>query len=122
MIFASLAAMGIRRIEAGILDNISDFDISMTPFAAGLGQFIDLDKKDFIGRSALLQADRQTLLYGLKCRSATPAGGATIADAGSSVGTVTASAWSPDLDCGIGYVRFNEAGDWVGKTMSMQTR
>lgn len=61
MVFGGLAAMGIRRIEAGILDNISDFDTSMTPFEAGLGKFIDLDKDGYIGRDALLKADRQTL-------------------------------------------------------------
>ena len=49
------------QIEAGILDNLSDFDASMTPFEAGLGSFIDLDKDNFIGRDALLKADQQSL-------------------------------------------------------------
>ena len=33
---ASLASMGLRRIEAGILDNGTDIDTTMTPFEAGL--------------------------------------------------------------------------------------
>ena len=37
MIFGSLASMEIRRIEAGILDGSADFDLSMTPYEAGLG-------------------------------------------------------------------------------------
>lgn len=121
MVFGSLAAMGIRRIEAGILDNISDFDHSMTPFQAGLGQFIEPDKENFIGRSALLNADRQTLLYGVKCPSAAPADLAGIFDDSADVGRVTAGAWSPYLECGIGYVRFDEPGDWAGRSLLMET-
>ena len=121
MLFGSLAAMGIRRIEAGILDNISDFDHSMTPFQAGLGQFIELDKAGFIGRSALLNADRQPLLYGVKCASAAAADLAGIFDGSAEVGRVTAGAWSPYLECGIGYARFDEPGDWAGRSLLMET-
>jgi glycine cleavage system aminomethyltransferase T len=38
------------------------------------------------------------------------------------VGRVTASDWSPFLDCGIGYVRFGHADDWSGKSLLMKTR
>ena len=72
MVFSTIPSMEIRRIEAGILDNLTDFDWSMTPFEAGLGPFIDLDKTDFIGRDALLTADRATRLYGVKCPDAVP--------------------------------------------------
>ncbi|MDH3859912.1 MAG: aminomethyltransferase family protein [Gammaproteobacteria bacterium] len=122
MVFGSLKAMGIRRIEAGILDNLSDFDMSMTPFEAGLGAFIDLDKADFIGRSALLDANRESLLLGIKCPSDRPYRNAEIIDGETCVGQVTASAWSPCLESGIGYVRFNEAGDWVCKSLVMKTK
>jgi len=122
MIFGSLLAMGIRRIEAGILDNLTDFDTSVTPFQAGLGSFIDLDKEGFIGRTALLGADRSNLLYGVKCPSEIPRDNGDVLDGSASVGRVTAGAWSPFLECGIGYVRFNEAGDWAGKSLSMKTR
>ena len=122
MVFASLKAMGIRRIEAGILDNLSDMDMSMTPFEAGLAAFIDLDKADFIGRAALLEADRQSLLLGIKCPSQRPCRNAEIIDGDTCVGRVTASAWSPYLKSGIGYVRFNKAGDWVGKSLQMRIK
>jgi glycine cleavage system aminomethyltransferase T len=122
MVFGSLSAMGISRIEAGILDNLSDMDMSITPFQAGLGAFIDLNKSDFIGKSALLEADRRPLLYGLKCASATPDSQAEIMDNGICIGRVTASDWSPFLDCGIGYVRFDHADDWDGKLLMMKTR
>lgn len=122
MVFGSLKAMGIRRIEAGIMDNLSDFDMSMTPFQAGLGAFIDLNKSDFIGKSALFEADRQPLIYGIKCPSARPFYHAEITDGQTRVGRVTASAWSPCLGCGIGYARFNEAGNWAGRSLLMRTQ
>ncbi len=121
LVFGSLAAMGIRRIEAGILDNLSDFDPTVTPFEAGLGAFIELDKQGFIGRDALLAADRRTLLYGLKCPSLEPRRQAAVVAGSDRVGRVTAGAWSPLLDTGIGYVRFDEPGDWAGKTLAIET-
>ena len=50
MIFDGLESMDIRRIEAGILDNNTDFDQSMNPYDAGLGSLVDLTKDNFIGK------------------------------------------------------------------------
>ncbi len=119
LVFSSLRSMEIRRIEAAILDNGTDMDMSMTPFQAGLGAFIDMDKPDFVGRAALQSADRRTLLYGLKCDAGSPDRNAAVLDGSRPVGRVTAGAWSPFLDTGIGYVRFNEPGDWAGRTLSV---
>jgi hypothetical protein len=47
---------------------------------------------------------------------------AEIMDGQTCVGRVTASGWSPYLESGIGYVRFNEAGDWAGKSLFMKTK
>ena len=121
MVFSSISSMEVRRIEGGILDNGTDMDMSMTPFQAGLGPFIDLEKEGFIGREALLDADRRTLLYGLKCKAAVPDMTCRILDGESIVGRVTAGAQSPYLECGIGYVRFDTPGDWAGKTLSLRT-
>ena len=119
---SSLESMGIRRIEAGILDNGSDMDPAMTPYEAGLGAFVDLEKPGFVGRDALLQADRKSLLFGLTCATETPFAGLEVIDGEEAVGRMTAGAWSPYLDCGIGYVRFNVAGDWLGRTVSLRAR
>lgn len=121
MVFGSISSMEVRRIEAGILDNLTDFDMTMTPFQAGLGGFLDLDKEGFVGREALQAADRRTLLYGLKCPSVTPAMSGHILDGHETVGRVTAGAWSPFLDCGIGYVRFDRPGDWAGRSLGLRT-
>jgi glycine cleavage system aminomethyltransferase T len=120
MVFSSLRSMEIRRIEAAILDNGTDMDMSMTPFQAGLAAFVDLDKEDFVGRAALQAADRRTLLYGLKCEARSPDMNGEVLDGSRTVGRITAGAWSPYLGTGIGYVRFSEPGDWVGRSLSLK--
>ena len=120
MEFSSGSSMGIRRIESGILDNGSDIEPDLTPFGAGLGQFVRLDKEDFIGRAALEQADRSQLLFGLVCATATPKAGMQVHFDDRPVGHMTIGTWSPTLDTGVGYVRFYQplAGDrWFGKTV-----
>ncbi|MEI8179493.1 aminomethyltransferase family protein [Aestuariivirga sp.] len=122
MIFGSISSMEMRRIEAGILDNGTDFDLTMTPFEAGLGRFVDLDKSDFIGRAALLTADQQgKRLFGLKCRSGIPGYREVIMEGTRPVGHVTAGTWSPFLALGIGYVRFDVPGPWAGRELQVRT-
>ncbi len=121
ILYGSMASMELRRIEAGILDNLTDFDHTMTPFAAGLGPFIHVDKEAYVGRAALQSADRRVRLVGLVCKTATPAYRGKVMDGQRQVGHVTAAAWSPTLDTGIGYVRFDAPGDWVGRTLSVET-
>ena len=120
--FSSSSSMGIRRIESGILDNGSDIEPDLTPFGAGLGQFVRLDKEDFIGRAALQIADRSQLLFGLVCATAMPEAGMHIHFNGSPVGHITIGTWSPTLDTGVGYVRFDRpllGDDWLGKTVRL---
>ena len=121
MIFGAMQSMNIRRIEAGILDSGSDFDTSMTPFEAGLERFIDLEKDCFIGREALLNAKRGKRLYGLICKDLAPRSGDAIFAGNAQVGVVTTGAQSPFLAAGIGYVRFDEAGTWLGKRLLLRT-
>ncbi|MXY77041.1 MAG: aminomethyl transferase family protein [Acidimicrobiia bacterium] len=120
MEFSSSSSMGIRRIEAGILDNGTDIEPDLTPFGAGLGNFVALDKEDFIGRSALARADRTQLLFGLVCAGAAPDAGMQVHFEDGPVGHITIGTWSPALDAGVGYVRFDRplpGGDWLGKTV-----
>jgi len=44
-----------------------------------------------------------------------------VVDGSRIVGRVTAGAWSPYLNTGIGYVRFTEPGSWAGRTLSLNT-
>lgn len=119
---SGLESMGVRRIEAGILDNGTDMDPSMTPWAAGLGAFVDLEAGDFIGRDALAAADRRSRLLGLVCRDTTPLAEMALQIEGRRVGRVTAGGWSPTLGHGIGYACFEKPGDWLGTTLTLIER
>jgi len=122
MEFGTGSSMGIRRIEAGILDNGSDIEPDLTPFGAGLGQFVRLDKEHFIGKAALEQADRSQLLFGLVCPTAMPEPGMGVSHGDRHAGHVTIGTWSPTLDTGIGFVRFDQplpGDDWLAKTVHL---
>ena len=116
---SSTRALTIRRIEGGILGNLTDMDTSMTPFEAGLAPFINMDKGDFIGRDALIGKDTSPGLFGLTCATETPAAGSIVMDGNTIVGRVTAGVPSPTLGLGVGYVVFKLPGDWVGRKLSM---
>ncbi len=120
MEFSSTRAMTIRRIEAGILGNLTDMDETMTPFEVGLAPFIDMDKGNFVGRNALVAKDTRSCLFGLTCATETPTAGSAVLDGDTQVGRITAGVPSPTLGLGIGYVLFNAPGDWVGRTLILQ--
>ena len=116
--------MGIRRIEAGILDNGTDIDHTITPFAAGLGAFVDLSKPDFVGKAALEKADRRCLLFGLVSETGIPKAGCKVFAGETEVGHITAGDWSPTLEKGIGYVRFQAPSStqesWLGQKLTLR--
>ncbi len=117
---SAIPSMEVRRIEAGILDNGTDMDWTMTPWQAGLGAFVDAEKEGFVGREAALAADRDDLrLFGLTCAGAEPAMGWTVSLDGEAVGRVTAGSWSPALDTGIALVRMDRKGDWAGRAVTL---
>jgi len=122
MCFSSAESMGIRRLEAGILDNGTDMDWKMTPFDAGLGAFVDFEKEEFVGREALIKADRGCLLFGLTCSGTVPFAGLEILDGGRTVGHMTAGAWTPYLKLGIGFARFSQHGEWLGRKLDISDR
>ncbi len=43
-----------------------------------------------------------------------------VLDGGDQVGRMTAGTHSHTLDCGVGYVRFKEPGDWSGRSLSLK--
>ncbi len=96
-------SMNIRRIEGGILNYPTDMDWHTTPYDVGLGQFVDLENHDFIGRDALIRGEKTARFTGFKCHAGRPGYGATIVSKGQSVGRVTAYEISPYLKCGVGF-------------------
>ncbi|MEM7268319.1 MAG: aminomethyltransferase family protein [Pseudomonadota bacterium] len=113
-------AMNMRRIEGGILDNHTDIDETMTPYQAGLGMMVDMEKGEFVGRTALQNADQRPLLFGLICETATPAKHCEVLEGGAVVGVMKSSTQSPTLGCGIGYVRFAHADEWIGRELDLR--
>ena len=113
-----ILSMETRRIEAGILDNMTDFDISMNPFDAGLGALVDLDKNDFIGKDALMkisQNQNEKKIFGIICDDSFSYKAKLFNETGSSIGYLSASVWSPSLKKYFAYGRFSEAADWLNK-------
>ncbi|MDB3930557.1 aminomethyltransferase family protein [Paracoccaceae bacterium] len=115
MVFSSMQAMNIRRIEAGILDSGSDFDTSMAPDEAGLSRFIDRNKKCFIGCEAIKKRKQGNRIHGVVARNYIPRSGDLVHDQKNLLGYVTTGAYSPEFEAGIGYVRFDTAADWIGQ-------
>ena len=109
MIITSSGVFRARRIEAGLLNAGSDFDATTIPFAAGLGGFVDFDKGDFIGRAALLDADRSCRTWGLRTNGGVADLGDTLSVQGRPVGRVCSSGWSPFQQCGVAIVRMDDA-------------
>ncbi|MCP4008795.1 MAG: aminomethyl transferase family protein [Proteobacteria bacterium] len=124
MLNAGLEVMGMRRVEAGILDYGTDIDKSMTPFDIGLGNFVNFDKPDFIGREALQKANKGQRLYGIRCATGVPRVGYEVLDGDQIVGVVKVGDWSPTLKLGIAYVLFaehkTEQDSWLGKTLNLR--
>ena len=114
-----LDSMHIRRIEAGILNAGSDFDHTTTPFEAGLGRFVDMDKGDFIGKSALMNAPQEVRLTGLYCEAEPHIGGEIQVD-GKVAGKVTAGALSPYLKRGIGLGLMDKPGFSEGDVVQIR--
>ena len=99
---AGLAARDTLRLEAGMPLYGNELGTEMTPFDAGLGRVVVLDKPgDFVGRAALAeraQAAPQRVLVGLTVGSRrVPRHGYPVLWDGQPRGTVTSGAPSPTL-------------------------
>ena len=114
-----LDAMHIRRIEAGILNAGADFDHTTTPYDAGLGRFIDDDKGEFIGKSALQNCSKENKLSGLYCEAEPHIGGDILSN-GKIIGRVSAGAISPFLQRGIGIARMDTHNFTEGDQVEIQ--
>ena len=110
MIITSIEAFRPRRVEAGLLNAGTDFDATTTPFQAGLGAFVDMEKDDFVGKEALSAADKGRTVWGMRIDGEVARLGRVIYQGGDAVGRVTSSGWSPFQDCGVALVRLDESG------------
>ena len=125
---AGLAARDTLRLEAGMPLYGNELGPDVTPYEAGLGRVVRLDKPgDFVGRSALAQraeeGPRRTLIGLLgKSRRVPRHGYPVLSAAGDQVGVVTSGAPSPSLGrpIAMAYVEGDAGGpfgiDVRGKT------
>jgi aminomethyltransferase len=125
---AGLAARDTLRLEAGMPLYGNELGPDVTPYEAGLGRVVRLDKPgDFVGRSALAQraeeGPRRTLIGLLgKSRRVPRHGYPVLSAAGDQVGVVTSGAPSPSLGrpIAMAYVEVDAGGpfgiDVRGKT------
>jgi aminomethyltransferase len=97
---AGLACRDTLRLEAGMPLYGHELTVRTTPFHAGLGRVVALDKSDFVGKKALTSVQPETELVGLvtKGRRSPRAGHAVLHPVtGEKVGEVTSGAPSPTL-------------------------
>ncbi len=123
-----LGARDTLRTEVGYPLYGHELDVDHTPFEAGLGWVVKLDKGNFIGRDALLRKKSEgftTQLVGFKVES----GGiarhqAKIVKNGSDIGVVTSGTFSPSLGYPIGmaYVPTNISAEGAKLTIIQGTR
>lgn len=109
MIITATPSFRGRRIEAGLLSAGQDFTKDTTPFSVGLGRFVDLDKKDFIGKSALINSDKKCKTWGIRVVDGVAKKGNTITLNNKIIGRVTSSTWSPYQVCGVGIVHMEDS-------------
>ena len=128
-----VAAMQSLRIEKAFPLYGPDIDERYTPFHAGLGRWIRFDKRDFIGREALLRARYRGLderWVGLILESEAPANAGDAIYAVADVATfrelvetgAEAGGYEDDLkpsERRIGRVTSSAVGPSVGKTLAM---
>ena len=107
MILTGTPVFRARRIEAGLMGT-TEFDSTTTPFDAGLGHFVQMDKHDFIGKQALEKADKRSRTFGMRVLGGIAERGRTISIGDNLVGLVCSSTWSPYQECGVALVRMDD--------------
>jgi aminomethyltransferase len=117
-------ALGLRRIEAAILNFGQDFDWQHTPFHIGLGWMVSRSKGDFRGRAALTaEAARAPArcLAGLRLQRQEPAltGDAVLRD-GHVVGEVTSATISPSLQASIAIAMLDRRAATPGERLTVR--
>jgi aminomethyltransferase len=121
-----LACRDTLRLEAGMALYGHELDTETSPFAAGLGRVVALDK-EFVGRDALAAIAEKTpprTLVGLTGtgRRAGRAGAAVLGPAGSLVGRVTSGVLSPTLGLPIALAYVDVAFTEPGTALTVDVR
>ena len=108
-----------RRIEAGLLNAGSDFGAETTPFDVGLGDFVEFDHRNFIGRKALEVADKTCRTWGMRVTGGVAQLGRIMLLGDTVVGRVCSSGYSPYQRCGVCIVRMDDPSTGPGAEVSV---
>lgn len=119
-----LGARDTLRLEAGLRLYGMDMDENTTPYEAGLGRFVKLDKGDFIGKDVLVaqkeKGDLSKKLVGFQMLDRAVARcGYDVYQNGNLIGKVTSGAPSPSLNCNIGFASVSQT---AGKSIEIDIR
>lgn len=99
-----------------------------TPIEAGLGFFVELEKGDFAGRSALAAqkekgVERRCVAFQMKGRSAPPRPEyPVLSESGERIGIVTSGTSSPSLNNGIGMAYISKPFTKPGQMIAIEIR
>jgi aminomethyltransferase len=117
-------ALGLRRIEAAIVNFGQDFDWQHTPFNVGLGWMVNASKGFFHGREALVAPGAREptqCLAGLRLDGEEPAlTGDPVLIEGRQVGQVTSAAISPSLEVSIAIGMLDRSATKVGQPVTVR--
>jgi aminomethyltransferase len=120
-----LGARDTLRLEAAMPLYGHELTESISPFAAGLGWAVKLDKGDFIGRTALKSAKANPgqnriglVLQGKRIARQ----GATVLDGERPVGQVTSGTFSPTLELSLAMALVEPRAAEIGQTLAVDIR
>jgi len=123
---AGLGARDTLRLEAAMALYGHEIDETTTPFEAGLGWVVKLDKGEFLGREALLAqraagAPRKLVGFEVEGRGIARQGHAVLAD-GAPVGAVTSGTFSPTLEKALGMAYVPTRLEAPGNRLAIEVR
>ena len=93
---------------------------SNTPTSVGLGKFVDLEKENFIGKEALVAADKNCKTWGIRIKDGIALKGNSLNLNDKLVGKVTSSTWSPYQVCGVGIVLLDKSDVGPGTVVDVE--
>lgn len=122
-----LGARDTLRLEARMPLYGQELGEDISPYEAGLGWAVSLDKGDFVGRDqmALVKeqgAERRTVGFKLTGRGGSPRSHYRVQVDGEDVGEVTSGAMSPTLGENIGLALINRSAAGIGKPLQIVIR
>ena len=120
-----LGARDTLRLEAGLRLYGMDMNDDTNPFEVGLGRFVKLKNRRFIGKSALLAEKKkgitkQMIGFQMLDRAVARTGYAVYRD-GERIGTVTSGAPSPSLKSNIGFASIESSRN-TNETIDVEIR